>query len=59
MTREELKEIIGSVVEKMETCSPVPACGLFWADAVPIYAIPQPDYMVGEPEPLNVDDENE
>ena len=32
MKREDLKEIISSVIEKMKQDTPEAACGLFWGD---------------------------
>ena len=44
MSREELKDIVCAVVERLGKDAPTPACGLFWADD------PQPTtrYAVGE-----------
>lgn len=44
MSRDDLKEIIASVIKKMEASSPVAACGLFNADNVTtLYAIGEED----------------
>ena len=54
MTREEMKEIVGEVIEKLDKGSPSTACGLFWADVAPTtkYAVGEADvttyYAVGE-----------
>jgi hypothetical protein len=49
MTRNELKKIIASVIDRLHNTASSPACGIFWADS------PNPDppdtttrYAIGE-----------
>lgn len=44
MTREDLKEIIALVIEKMDRTTPTPACGLLWTDEPQVTTL----YSVGE-----------
>ena len=46
MTRHDLKEIILSVIDKMQKESPRPACAFLWSDE--IFGAPTTIYGVGE-----------
>ena len=46
MTRQDLKEIILSVIDKMQKESPRPACAFLWSDEV--FGAPTTYYAVGE-----------
>jgi hypothetical protein len=46
MTRQELKEIIFTVIEKLQNPTPAPACGILWNDqptATTLYAVGEED----------------
>ena len=49
MKREDLKEIISSVIEKMKQDEPEAACGIFWNDNPVATTL----YSVGEEENVN------
>ncbi|MBN1696649.1 MAG: hypothetical protein JW881_03955 [Spirochaetales bacterium] len=47
MSRKELKEIIASVIERLQNCAPAPACGVLWADET----VATTKYAIGEEDP--------
>ena len=71
MTREDLKEIILSVIDKMERVSPRPACAFLWSDYdlgtvyTTVYGVGEESeppsttlYAVGEEDPDSYPDPN-